>query len=392
MKAKKCWKQKALSGLAAMLLLSGSLCGCSSTNGETPQEIPTLLDPQNVEITTVEVIRGDILNKSVQQCIVVPETETLSFEIAGTISAIHVSWGDRVKAGDVLAELDETELLQNIADTTEQLQELREQFAEANLPTEEQIATLQAEWEQLAAKAARVTGKSIKKKLTAQAELKKIELGRVQLSFNEVLEAQQAQLTDLETALTEMQEKVGKNQIVAPYDGLIANEISYEVDSYVAEEQAVFVLVDESKQYIEGPYYSEKKYATLVDTYALIGGIQVEVEYIPLTEEEQSQIQSSNVEGATNKNTMRYLVTPAEGQTVSFGETAFFYTVTELVEDVLILPQSVVQRDNLGHYVYVYENGVRVRREVIVGSEDGSYIEIKKGLQEGEEVYAQFDD
>ena len=94
-----------------------------------------MLDPQNVEITTVEVIRGDILNKSVQQCIVVPETETLSFEIAGTISAIHVSWGDRVKAGDVLAELDETELLQNIADTTEQLQELREQFAEAEMLT-----------------------------------------------------------------------------------------------------------------------------------------------------------------------------------------------------------------------------------------------------------------
>ncbi len=393
MRAKNNWKRNTFSGAMAMLLLSTALCGCSSTPGNAvSEEIPTLRDPQNVEITTVSVIRGDITNKTMYQCMVEPETENLFFEVDGKILEVYKGWGEQVKAGEVLAELDETELLESIAETEEKLLELQEQFAEENLPTEEKIAELQEEWEKLQARADRATGGSWKKKLQAQADLKKIELGRMELSFKEVTERQQEQIASMEESLVEMKEKIGKNQIIAPFDGRIANKMNLKAGDAVRAEQIIIVLVDESTRYIQGPYYSEKKYATLVDTYALIGGVRVELEYIPLTEEEQEQMQTSNVEGATNKNTMRYRVKPADGQEIAFGETAFFYTVTELVEDALLLPRSVVQKDNLGHYVYVYENDVRVRREVIVGSEDKSYIQILEGLQEGEEVYAQFDD
>lgn len=55
-------------------------------------------------------------------------------------------------------------------------------------------------------------------------------------------------------------------------------------------------------------------------------------------------------------------------------------------EDVLVLPKRAVQRYSTRRYVHVLVNGVRVERDVEVGLETATEVEIVRGLEEGEEV------
>ncbi len=55
-------------------------------------------------------------------------------------------------------------------------------------------------------------------------------------------------------------------------------------------------------------------------------------------------------------------------------------------EDVLVLPKRAVQRYSTRRYVHVLVNGVRVERDVEVGLETATEVEIVRGLEEGEDV------
>ena len=54
---------------------------------------------------------------------------------------------------------------------------------------------------------------------------------------------------------------------------------------------------------------------------------------------------------------------------------------------VLSIPAGAVYQDSNGSYVYLMEDDVRVRRDVITGYTDNVYVEIAEGLQEGDRVY-----
>lgn len=55
---------------------------------------------------------------------------------------------------------------------------------------------------------------------------------------------------------------------------------------------------------------------------------------------------------------------------------------TESANQVLIVPVEVVNADKEGDFVYVVENGVVVRKNIVTGISSDSYIEIKEGLNE----------
>ena len=55
-------------------------------------------------------------------------------------------------------------------------------------------------------------------------------------------------------------------------------------------------------------------------------------------------------------------------------------------EDVLVLPKRAVQRYATRRYVHVLVGGVRVERDVEIGLETATEVEVVRGLEEGEEV------
>lgn len=86
--------------LLLIILILALLSGCSATTSASASS----------KTTAKQVERGDlILGLSADGKIKLPVTN-LNFEVEGTIKNIYVSSGDYVKKGDVLAELDDTDL------------------------------------------------------------------------------------------------------------------------------------------------------------------------------------------------------------------------------------------------------------------------------------------
>ena len=68
------------------------------------------------------------------------------------------------------------------------------------------------------------------------------------------------------------------------------------------------------------------------------------------------------------------------------GGTATAHLVLAERENVLVLPKRAVQRYATRRYVHVLVNGVRVERDIEIGLETATEVEIVRGLEEGEEV------
>lgn len=95
-------------------------------------EAPVLHISQGTQYTQVAVTRGDIVKEVTIDCTYEPATEEiLSFPIGGErIAEIYVSRGDQVKAGDLLAELDNRVVHEKISTQQEKMDALQLQLTQ----------------------------------------------------------------------------------------------------------------------------------------------------------------------------------------------------------------------------------------------------------------------
>ena len=126
--------------LGLVLLLSLSACGST-----TPEAIPTIvLDSGGSDTTTqqpaqVSSSRGDIIASAV----IVPSQEAhLAFVAGGNIKAVNVAIGEKVEAGQILVELDNTIALLEVERAKRALRELTSQ---AEIATAEETLALALE-------------------------------------------------------------------------------------------------------------------------------------------------------------------------------------------------------------------------------------------------------
>ncbi|MCM1153838.1 MAG: efflux RND transporter periplasmic adaptor subunit [Roseburia sp.] len=59
---------------------------------------------------------------------------------------------------------------------------------------------------------------------------------------------------------------------------------------------------------------------------------------------------------------------------------------TALAEQALVVPVEVINSDKDGEFVYVVENGILARKNVVTGISSDMYCEVKEGLAEGDQV------
>lgn len=85
------------------------------------------------------------------------------------------------------------------------------------------------------------------------------------------------------------------------------------------------------------------------------------------------------------KDTVQIIV-PLLPREIGAGEMGVATLILARREDVLLLPRRAVQRYATRHYVNVLVNGVRVERDIEVGLETATKVEIIAGLAEGDEV------
>ena len=327
--------------VAGLALTALCLAGCGTKN-IAENEIE-LLAPAEAVVDIETVMRRDLYALTTRDAELAPYTKELSFEAVGNISKMYVELGSEVKKGDLLAELEE-EGVRNDANNA-----LNKYLSEKKVYMD--------------------TVKKAKKSLAAG--LGKEEKERQELLLEQAEEIWKEQEPILWEAWETAKAKLGKNKIYAPFDGVVTACLKQGAN--VAAGQPAIAVADTDRLYITaGTYLAPTDYQMYKEIYGIVNGKETELTY----EEELME----------EEGTYTYY-TAEDLNGASMGDLVLICMVNNYHSQVLSVPESVIYRDSNGAYVYLQEDGSRVRRDVILGYTSGIYVEIAEGLQEGDRVY-----
>lgn len=250
--------------VAIALSLGGVYIYSTVTAADPTPEVSSALP---VEAITVEAVDAYTTERTYTGELVAGRSSTLGFERAGTVVAVLVDEGDRVVAGQPLARLDMRTLVAQQQQLAAQRDTAQAQLRELQAgPRQEDIVTAQAsvaEIEQQLALArlqrdrredlynqgaisreefdreAFNTGALENRLAQAQSQLSELQNGtRV-----EQLDAQTAQVRQVEASLGQLDVDLDKSVLRAPFDGIVSSR-SVDEGAVVANGQAVLSLVE----------------------------------------------------------------------------------------------------------------------------------------------------
>ncbi|MCF0135581.1 MAG: biotin/lipoyl-binding protein [Lachnospiraceae bacterium] len=348
--------------LCLLPVLSCSGCGLIPLEEELPTA-PYLAEGETTSYVFAPVIRGDIISAEYIRSYYVPSSvQKLSFEISGAyISMIYVEAGDRVQPGDVLMELDVTEIKGKIRQQEEELARL---YADLYSVCQERDLALEAAaleddhegW----------TGEGQGPREAALARTYSLSLtplcGNIEIG---------------ETYLAELQEELAQRQLVADIEGTVTYK-KWLSDTYRTEKGETLLEISDTSGGMFVVYSSNASELESGMTYQLSCGEEIyEVEARPGEELE--------IEGADPE--VWYLLMSMPDPTLGKNDTGTIRIIREKAEGVLCVQNNHIKVVNGISYVYVLdENGFKTALEVVTGLTDGTMTEIISGLEEGDYV------
>jgi len=229
-----------------------------------------------------------------------------------------------------------------------------------------------------------------KEKVIGQAEAQRREGEMISVRA----EAQEAReglrllgMDDKEISTLERTQKIRSQiSIVAPFAGrVIARDLTK--GELVETTQKLFVVADLSTVWVVGNV-SEKD-ISYMHRATLVPNQPVEV-HVPAYPDEVFQGTVSYVgdvlDTATRTMQVRLILANPTGR-LKPEMFATIRVVSEPAPDVLVVPEGAVQHDRDRSFVFVQQQpGVYEARTVRLGEKNGTFVEVREGLQEGEVV------
>jgi len=356
------------------ILILGLLCaaifaGCAGK----PVTAPPLREPIGIRQDKAVAYIGDIYDVEQFDSAVVPYVQELSFEMDGTVKNVHFYPGMEVKKGDLLVELDMSEVEVQAQLLEEELEHNRKTAAYEDTTAQLDIALLQVELKELRAQGASATDIKLKENEIAR---KQAALRQTQQLRELDTQARQEELKKLNTALE-------RDALYAPFSGQILYSDALSAGTQVKAYDPIVFLADNTKLQLCGEYIKPIQLERADLVVAHIGDTQYEIAEAAMKEEQNAALAA----GKDPETRFDFLTPESLEGRVEAGEYAAILVYTEYIRDALLIPRDAVQKDAAGSYVYVEEDGSRVRRQVELGKVTDGLAQIKAGLQEGEIVY-----
>jgi multidrug efflux pump subunit AcrA (membrane-fusion protein) len=352
------------------------LASCAPVAANAPA--PVLLQPVSVKADTAFVMRGSVERVEQYRSFVRVRSEGLFFRNTGLrFGEYFIVAGDRVEEGQLLAKLDTEWIEDQIEEQEKRLAQLRmEQYFEAEaLRLDIDIA--RAEFVNIM-RASEFTEQTLE-----AAERKKQEIERAELNLTQMLERQALAYRHAQVYINELRDRLPDAELRAPYNGVITLRVPRAPGEYVEPFFNMVYISDESEfflEYVGDEQLSVGRGHVVTATYR---DTVYDMERIPLTRQE-----------ALFYN-VRMMVPPLRIRTVDpdavLPPPGTFLTLrvySGVSEDTLYIPANALFNDlETGNYVYRMDGGVMVPVTVEVGIVTDVYVEIKYGLEEGDEVF-----
>lgn len=333
------WFIKSTLSTLLITALSFSISGCYFLPKEEEVLAPPIKQPEKVDYETIKVEKSTIVNdiKCSGNFVSVSKTDLYYKDRGGRLEKVFVKEGDTVKKGQLLAQLEtggiETDLkLQQIA-----------------------LRKSQIDYEKLKAQ----SGVS-----SYDLELAKLDVDSNEIrldSLKKELESTKLISTVSGTVVYVTETKQGDNLYAYTTIVRIADPKNLQL-LYTGDSVTSFKLGDKVEVTVNDKKYTGEVVSTPADA--------------PSDADE------------TAKKSIKIKVEGLQGlgDTVDLGDNAEIRLVLEKHDNVIVLKRSLINLFNGRKFVNVLKDGVREERDVVTGIQNGTEIEITKGLEVGELV------
>ena len=392
----------------SLLLVGVVMSSCFLLPREQEILAPPLAEPPQISYRTHAVARGD-LQDTIRAfgTFVSANQSDLYFELrGGRLKEMYVSIGDEVTAGDLIADLYTDNLEAEVAQAELSvrraqiaLERARESsdgefelaFATADrdlarLHLEELQAELEREQE-----LATITGGSTDavRGLQQSIAAQEINVQKADLRVRQIDESNSAReielaLIDLESNqmhLDRLRLELEATRLVAPINGVVTwvSRLADEGENVQAFQRIVRIANPQDLLFeYQGRDASEfdigMDCVVTVRDDVYTGTVVLTPRSVPFDQREEFE------------DTVQIVIDQRLGENVRIGSTGTAELILAERDGVLVLPKRAVQRYAVRRYVHVLVNGVRVERDIEVGLETATEVEIVRGLEEGEEV------
>ncbi|MFZ5594724.1 MAG: efflux RND transporter periplasmic adaptor subunit [Pseudomonadota bacterium] len=367
---------------------------------------------QRIEVETTPAKRGDLV-------ITVTPTETgtvdtdatalVKAEIAAQVKEVTVAEGDVVRAGDPLMRLDADDVQAKVALARANLEEASARLASARIALPMEKARTAAAVAQARARFEDAKQKYDKRKQLYERRL--IPLGEMESSAADfdaaraALEQAQANLeqvpvqenqvkvaqADVEQQAVQLrmaQLNLGRAIIRAPVGGTVM-ELPVRAGELVQPGTPVARIT-----HMEGLYI--KALVDEVDLSRLALGQPAEITFDTLPDRKFAATlfeisPGVSVEKLKSRNVTVKLKLAVPPAFLRPGMSADVEIIVDRVKNVLYVPAQTVMSRDKEQFVYVLEEGQIAKRAIEAGRSNWDYIEVRKGLREGEQVIASLD-
>ena len=413
--------------LLSVVLMTIAGCGGTAEPQEeaTPTPIPTPVVPSR---PTYEVKRGEVVSSAQFVGRIAPVVEEeLFFRIDGRVENVYVDRNQQVEEGEVLAELEVTDLKNQLTQAETDLEAMRQDY---DLRVTEAEATLKsAEW--------RLAQAHINDP-APQVEIAKVSLEQAEATLAEAQHEQQAQqahwnyrvakaryeqalqaqeshrydlqllaqdvelarrhleevkagldVTQAELRVKRLKDLIADAQITAPFDGTVLfveieegdDAVGYREIMTIAELDELEISADLSEDLLQN----------------LVEGMEVTVK--PVTGADETfdgtirrlpyPYGSASSAESDDETTRVSLNTDLEFEGFEIGKMMEVTVLLERKENVLWLPPQAIRTFEGRNFVVVQEGEGQRRVDVTIGIEGRDRVEIEDGLSEGQVVIGQ---
>jgi macrolide-specific efflux system membrane fusion protein len=319
--------------IAIGITLAAMVTACSSANKDK-EDIPTLVKPPKESIKTVKAHVGYIENVySVRGSAVPEEKMEMSFgHKGGNLAKLMVRPGDTVKVGDVLAELDDDDIRY-----TMQLQDQKVKLAQ--LDYDEAVAQKSSDY-------------AIKK---ADINLKVEKL-----------------------ALEKAKEDLQKCILTSQMEGKVINVADLKLGDYIEAYKPIVTVANTSTFQVQ---------CNIANSELVIGR---KVNLLgPQGQKAEGEVVANSALESTADSTGNIVVVKLIGDDpgIRIGDAVQVVCILERKQDVVKIPRSCLKYDvNEKPYIEIYKNDDVIQRFVGTGIDDGEYVEIVYGVEEGDDI------
>ena len=350
-------------GFAALLLCF--LCACAPAE-ERAASGPALLEPLVPEADITSVLRGDVSQFAVVEGVVVPVSDGLAFWEYAPLKSIHVGYGQAVRKGDLLAELNTEEYEGRLSALREQLTDKERGWAHENTQAEIRIKTTE-----------------IFQGDAYQTELNNFSVRQLRRQLEQNKQLQALEREKLSGQIQELEARYEGFFIRAPYDGIAAHIEEAHPGDWLPPGVPFVRVADETRVQVKFASVTSTVPVGMTAFAAVVDGVEYALEPYPYTTEENLEYFYASRNALTRFR-------PVEGaDSPPLGKQTTILMTGQISRDVLYIQIGALRREGTGQtFVFVDENGARTRRNVVCGLESNTRVEILSGLSEGEMVYA----